>query len=44
MGLADANATKQSSVTTLDDEGDLRLEVGEGEARQSFVVCSKTLA
>lgn len=32
------------SVFTLDREGDLRLEVGEGAAKKTFVVCSRSVA
>lgn len=42
--MINAQATDQASVMTFDDEGDLRLEVGEKTARRSFVVCSRSLA
>ncbi|KAJ4391354.1 hypothetical protein N0V93_004971 [Gnomoniopsis smithogilvyi] len=44
MKLADANAMEQPSAMCLDAEGDLRLEVGEGEGKRSFVICSRALA
>lgn len=42
--MANVQATDQASVMTFDDEGDLRLEVGEQKAWRSFIVCSRSLA
>lgn len=44
MGQLNSDASEQLSLLTFDDEGDLRLEVGEGEAKRTFVVCSRALA
>lgn len=42
--MINAQAIDQASVMIFDDQGDLRLEVGEQKARRSFIVCSKSLA
>lgn len=42
--MINVQATDQASVLNFDDQGDLRLEVGEQKARRSFIVCSKSLA
>lgn len=41
--MIDVHDTKQA-VITFDDQGDLRLEVGENAARRSFIICSRALA
>lgn len=45
MGYKKEQAAEATSpFRTFDDDGDLRLEVGKGQAKQTFVVCSRALA
>lgn len=43
INMIDAHVIKQA-VVTYDDQGDLRLEVGQHMAKRSFIICSRALA